>query len=228
MDAYRLETGTEVMNRLLDGGYESDIITTIYGPGGSGKTNLCLLAAVAVVKKGKKVIYIDTEGNFSVARLMQLDSDYKTTLESIMLMKVTDFEQQTDIFDRLNKLITNDVGLVIVDSIASLYRLERDDNPDEATEINRILGRQLSRMSKITRTKNIPILTTNQVWQSFDDDIVRMVGGKLLVYASKCLIELQKFKVGKRRAILRKHRSLPESKDVVFRIVQKGIDEVSS
>lgn len=45
-------------------GYESDIITTIYGPAGSGKTNFSLLAAVSCASKGNKVLFIDTEGDF--------------------------------------------------------------------------------------------------------------------------------------------------------------------
>jgi len=48
-----------------------------------------------------------------------------------------------------------------------------------------------------------------------------MVGGDLLKYWSKCLIELQ-YKEGKRKAILRKHRSLPE-KELMFVIINSGI-----
>ena len=50
----RLSTGKEFTDTLLDGGYESDVITTIYGPPGVGKTNFCLLAMMRV--KDKKVL----------------------------------------------------------------------------------------------------------------------------------------------------------------------------
>ena len=56
----KISAGSFDLNKFLFGGYEKDIITTIYGPGGSGKTNFCLLAAVSQAKKGNKVIYIDT------------------------------------------------------------------------------------------------------------------------------------------------------------------------
>ena len=61
----RVDSGSEVMNDLLDGGFESSVITTIYGGAGSGKTNICLLFACNL---GKKVIWIDTEGSFSIER----------------------------------------------------------------------------------------------------------------------------------------------------------------
>ena len=49
-----------------------------------------------------------------------------------------------------------------------------------------------------------------------------MVGGDIIKYASKCLVELQV--VGKnRRAVLRNHRSLPEEKNIMFKIANSGI-----
>jgi len=53
-------------------GHERDIITTIYGPAGTGKTNFCMLVAISQAKKGNKVIFVDAEGGFSVERLKQI------------------------------------------------------------------------------------------------------------------------------------------------------------
>ena len=39
----KISTGAEFFNNFLEGGYDNDIVTTIYGPSGSGKTNLCLI-----------------------------------------------------------------------------------------------------------------------------------------------------------------------------------------
>jgi DNA repair protein RadB len=50
-----------------------------------------------------------------------------------------------------------------------------------------------------------------------------MVGGDILKYGSKCLIELQMAPNNKRRAVLKKHRSMPEEKSVVFEIKEKGL-----
>ena len=56
----KISTGAVFLDKLLEGGYEKDIITTIYGPAGSGKTNLCILCAINTARLGKKVVYIDT------------------------------------------------------------------------------------------------------------------------------------------------------------------------
>ena len=79
----RLPSGSKILDSLLDGGYEKDIITTVYGPAGSGKTNLCILSAVNTVRNKKKVVYIDTENNFSVERVKQIALDHKKILENI-------------------------------------------------------------------------------------------------------------------------------------------------
>ncbi len=221
-----IETGTEVIEELLGGGYESDIITTVYGPSGSGKTNIVLLAAVSAAEKGKKVIYIDTEGGFSVARLEQLTSHSKKVMENILFLKPTKFSEQKKAFEKLNELVNKrDIGLIIVDTIAMLYRLELGRNED-VYEINRELGSQIADLSEITRKKNIPVLVANQVYSGFDNtnkESVKMVGGDIIKYGSKCLIELQNLQNGKKRAVLKKHRSLPEGREAIFEIKENGL-----
>ena len=63
----RITTGSMSFDGLLEGGFEKDVISTIFGPAGSGKTNLCLIT-LANFSSHKKIIYIDTEGSFSVSR----------------------------------------------------------------------------------------------------------------------------------------------------------------
>lgn len=225
----KISSGTPVFDALLDGGYETEIITTIYGPAGSGKTNLCLFCAKEVVKKGKKVIFIDTEGGFSVARLQQIEPEYKKLLENIIFLKPTKFSEQKKAFSKLNDLTkTKKIGLIIVDTIAMLYRLELGKT-EEVYEINRELGKQIACLTEITRKQKIPILITNQVYSNFNErDKINMVGGDILKYGSKCLIELQITPDNKRRAVLKKHRSLPEGKNVIFEITHTALISATS
>jgi hypothetical protein len=52
-----------------------------------------------------------------------------------------------------------------------------------------------------------------------------MVGGDILRYAPKGLIELQRLPDGTRTATLKKHRSLPE-KSVRFRVTEDGVEQL--
>lgn len=219
----RQKTNT-ILDKLING-LEKDVITTVYGPAASGKTNICISSAVEIAKEGKKVIYIDTEGGFSVERLKQLVEDYENILDHILFFKPTSFEEQKNVFEKLNEIVNEKVGLVVVDSISMLYRLERKG---EDMEINRELGRQLGVLNEICRKKNIPVIITNQVYANFDDkNKVNMVGGDILKYWSKCLIELSNFASGKRLAVVRKHRAMGE-KELFFEIRQDGLFEVEA
>ena len=219
-----IPSGSKILDRMLDGGYEKDIITTAYGPAGSGKTILCMLCTINMARNNKKVIYVDTENNFSIERLKQIAPyDYNRILEQIVFLKPTSFEEQKKAFDKLREIVDQKIGLIVVDTIAMLYRLELGKNED-VYGVNRELGRQISYLNEIARKKNIAVLITNQVYADFEDKSkVNIVGGDLLKYSSKCLIELQITPAGNRRLILRKHRSIEQEKEIIFKIVEGGI-----
>src|SRR3989344_2867767 len=223
----KIPTGSKILDSFLEGGYEKDIVTTIYGPAGSGKTVLCLLCSINMARSGKKVVYIDSEGGFSIDRLKQISShinlDYTKILDNMVFLRPTSFEEQKKSFEKLKEIVNDKIGLIIVDSIAMLYRLELGKSEDIQNG-NRELGRQISYLTEIARKKFIPVLVTNQVYSDFDvKDKVNIVGGDILKYGSKCLIELQVTPNGNRRAILKKHRSIQEERDMIFKIVEGGV-----
>ena len=223
METKRIPTGSKILDSMLNGGYDPDIITTIYGPAGSGKTVLCMLCAINLARKDKKVIYVDTESGFSTERLRQIALDYKKILDNTIFLRPVSFDEQKKVFEKLKDIVNEKIGLIVIDTIAMLYRLELGKN-DDVYEVNRELGRQISYLNEIARKKDIPVLVTNHVYADFEEkDKVNIVGGDILKYGSKCLIELQITPSNNRRAILKKHRSLAEEKEIIFKIVEGGI-----
>ena len=231
----RVSTGTEVLDKLLDGGYESDIVTAVYGPPGSGKTTTCLIAALSAASakenKDKKVVFIDTEGGFSTERLQQLAGDSSTAkkaMERIMLLKATNFAEQKRYIETLSEqtsLAGSKICLIICDTISSLYRIERGG--EDNSNLNRELGKQLGTLLTIARTKEMPVIVSTPVYADFSDKTsVKIVGGDILKYSSKCLIELRTNQNGTRTAALIKHRSIPE-RYVTFKIKESGFEEAS-
>jgi len=220
----KISAGSYDLNKWLYGGYESDIISVIYGGPGTGKTNFCLLAAVSQAKKGKKVIYMDSEGGFSVERIKQLvPENTEEVLENILLLKPTNFVEQKKDFDKLLEILKDEVSLIIIDSMTILYRLElasaKENDEKEVKRVNSELARQMRTLAEIARKRNIPVIVTNQVYNW--EDTQRMVAGDIMKYWGKCLIELRN-ENGRRFALLRKHRSLGE-KELEFEIRNDGI-----
>jgi DNA repair protein RadB len=238
MKTEKISTGSYDLNTWLYGGYERDIITMIAGPPGCGKTNFVILAACSQAKKGNKVIFVDTEGGFSVERIKQIvgAENAEGVLKNIFLLKPTNFEEQKkDFLKLLNFIKKEDVGLIVIDGMAMLYRLEigeahnlKDD--EKIKEVNREIAKQMRILAEISRKQNIPVLITNQVYMEFlsEEDFKKgvergtnLVGGDLFKYWSKCIIEL-KNDDGKRKAILLKHRNMPQ-KEINFLIKDEGI-----
>ena len=234
----KISAGNYDLNKFLWGGYDQDIITTIYGPGGSGKSNFCMLVCVSQAKKGNKVIFIDTEGGFSTERFKQIHGGEKEAvekdIENVLILNPTSFEEQEKAFEDLLKLLkNNDVSLIIVDSIGMLYRLElaeaiKSEDTFKIQNVNRKLASQLRTLNEICRKQKIPVIVTNQVYSNYVKDVEdaitkenQMVGGDLLKYWSKCLIELDN-RMGRRKLILKKHRSIRQ-KEMGFEIINSGI-----
>ena len=232
----KIMTGSYDLNKWLNGGYENDIITMFYGPSASGKSNFVILAACHNAKKGKKIIFIDTEGSFSLDRVKQITGNLpEVALKNIVILKPTNFKEQKEAFLKLHREIkSKNIGLIVVDSMTMLYRLElaeaRKLGIDEVRSVNNDLGKQMNALYEISRKQGIPVLITSQVysdflseedWQAGKEAGVNVVGGDLLKYYCKCIIELQN-RGGKKKAIIRKHRSMPES-ELNFEVVNEGV-----
>ncbi|MBU1129668.1 MAG: DNA repair and recombination protein RadB [Nanoarchaeota archaeon] len=237
MTTNKISAGSYDLNKWLFGGYENDIITMLAGPPGCGKTNFAILAACSQAKKGNKVLFMDTEGGFSIERIKQIAGEnYKDILKNIILIEPTSFEDQKKVFQKILEQVKKEhISLLIVDGMAMLYRLELGDaiKTKEASNIqsvNREVATQMRILAEIARKQKIPVIITNQVYSGFlsEEDWknkverqVNIVGGDLMKYWSKCIIEL-KNNNGKRKAVLLKHRSLPE-KEFGFVIKNEGV-----
>ena len=135
----------------------------------------------------------------------------------------------------LGKVSKENVGLIIVDGMAMLYRLELGDalnlkDDSKVKEVNREVALQMRILAEISRKQRIPIIITNQVYSGFLPEDkwkkgikpeVNLVGGNLFKYWCKTIIELQN-ENGKRKAVLSKHRSMPQ-KEFNFEIRNEGV-----
>ena len=232
----KIMTGSRDLNLWLEGGYEKGIITLFYGPAASGKSNFCTLASCHQAKKDKKVIYIDTEASLSLDRIKQISGNLpEMILKNLIIFKPMNFAEQKKVFTKLlQECKSKNISMIIVDSMVMFYRLElaeaRKKSQDEVRRINNELANQMKALYEIARKHDIPILITTQVYNDFQkeedwlagkDPSVNVVGGDILKYWSKCIVELQN-KNQKKKAIIRKHRSLPE-KEINFEVCNEGI-----
>ena len=212
---------------MLGGGFEKGTITQIFGAPSSGKSNVALSLAVNVAKSDKKVIYIDTKGGISIDRIKQISGeDFSKVANNIIVFEPTNFLEQNDTIKSIDVWLRknhDDVDLIIVDSAVALYRV--DDM--KSSRLNKELGKQMGILSKIARQYDVAVILTNQIYSSYDDEgnnDIKAVGGTILQYWSKAIIQLERGDdINQRIATLKRHRSIPEGKQAIFSITSRGI-----
>ncbi|NYT00763.1 MAG: DNA repair and recombination protein RadB [Methanocellales archaeon] len=219
----RYSSGCKKIDELLGGGFEVGTVTQLFGVAGSGKTNICLQLAIETVKRGKKVVYIDSEG-FSPERFGQIaGEDVEKIAKDIVIYEPLNFEQQYSAIKDLEKMIDG-VGVIIHDSAVSFYRFELDE--ERGIELKRELANQIACLLQLARKYDVAVVITNQIYMDIDNGKFHPIGGNMVEHLSKAIIQLEKQDKGKRRAILRKHRSRPEGVSCEFVLTQDGVRDI--
>jgi DNA repair protein RadB len=232
----KVDTGCTSLDELLGGGFESGTVTQLYGEAGSGKTNICLQMAVKYASRGESVIIIDSEG-LSTERFVQIAQAHLAEGEElerlaarIILYQPRTFEQQTSCIHEIDTVIKekegkSGVGLILLDSATLFYRLELDD--DRSMHLRRVLANQIMHLLELARQYDLVVIITNQVYTDIENGKLRPTGGSALEHLSKVIVQLEKVAgaTGKRRATLKKHRSMPEETSCIFFITGRGVED---
>ena len=225
----RIPVGCESLDTLLEGGIETGTVTLVYGPPGSGKTNVGLSATVTTADRGERALYIDTEG-MSPARLHQFveglsDPEHRGhTTERISVRSAHDFDEQAAAVKDAAS-VADQLRLIVVDSLTGFYRLERTADERDGDAL-RAVTRQVTHLLSLARKHDLAVLATNQVFTDPEADRVRPLGGHTLGHWAGAVIRLDRFRGGNRRATLEKHRSLPAGGTAGFRISDTGLEPV--
>jgi len=221
MKTDRRTSGNAALDRLLGGGLEVRTVTQFYGEPASGKSTLCMIAAVSCLRAGHPVVFIDSEG-FSIERFRQIaGTDTEKIADRLYLFEPIDFEHQGAMIAEAEKVLkTQEPGLLVMDSATALYRTDLEKGRDSI----QMLTRQMIQLLGFSKRYEMPVIITNQVYMDTLKNTYFGLGGTALEHLSKVIIRLEKIDShGFRRARLVKHRSQPEGAYFDFEIVEDGI-----
>jgi len=191
---YRISTGCSSIDGLLGGGITSGSITLIYGEAETGKTSLAIQCAVNSAKIGYKTIFVDSDGGFTPERLYQIARGFSEEASAlIIIMRPKDFREQAEIIDNLDRCVTERLGLVVIDTVTSLYRSALGIS-ESLFALNRELNRQVATLAELSKAYGMPILLTSQVRESFTDERVEIepVATRVLRFWSDVVIGLNR------------------------------------
>lgn len=222
----RWPTGIPVFDALLGGGLDTDSLTEVYGEGGTGKTIFALALTVHALSEGRWVLYLDTEGVSPHRLAASATGLTPQDLERLLVVAPKDLQAQGRAVSRaaiLARGAERPVGLIVLDSATHYYRLARTEEDED--EARRALTEQIGELASVARTREIPVLFTNQVWRSIREGTLEPLGGSFLNHAAKTILRFDRLEGDRRRAVLLKHRALAE-RFADFRITEHGLTGV--
>ena len=191
---HKIPTSCEAIDKILQGGIPLESVSLVYGEAETGKTTLAIQCAINCARQGYKTLFVDCDGTFYARRLSQIAiGDFKDIAELIILMKPDNFGEQAIVIDRLTDYMTKSFGLVVIDTITSLYRAEIAERPEKTFELNRELNRQMACLAQIARTQKIAVLITSQVRSVFNETYVSIepVATRVLKFWADTIIDMK-------------------------------------
>lgn len=234
----RLTTGSKELDNLIGGGIETQSITEVYGKMASGKSQWCFQTAITVQLPKEQgglegaCLYIDSENSFRPERVIQIAKrfgmDSEAALKNIYVARAYNAEHQMILADKATEMVkTNNIKLVIVDSLTAQFRSEFVGRGTLA-ERQQKLNKHLRTLQKLAEMNNVAVLVTNQVMSRPDilfGDPTEPIGGNVVGHASKTRLYLRKSKEDKRVAKLVDSPSLPDG-EALYRITENGIEDI--
>lgn len=173
-DAGVISLGSPSFDFCLYGGLPKYRMIEFSGAEGSGKTTAAFLAAASYQREEKKqnpdnpraVVYVDNEGTLDKvwAKKMGFDVDDEIVPTAYFTPEGQSAEK---IFDRLIDLIeSGEVGLIIIDSLATLIPMQLEDESMEKQQMGGI-AKSLTRFSNaiigLLRKYKVTLIAINQV-----------------------------------------------------------------
>src|SRR3972149_40501 len=190
----KILTGCSCIDSHLNGGISPQSVTLIYGEPETGKTTLAMQCAVNCAMQNLKTLFVDCDNTFSPKRLSQVASGkFEEIANRIILIRPADFGEQTAVIDRISEYTANNFGLVVIDTLNSLYRAEVAEPSGKAFGRNRELNRQLAILAQTAKAQKIPVVITRQVRSVFDESYINVapVATRVLKFWADTIIAMK-------------------------------------
>ncbi len=227
----RITTGSNALDGLLGGGFETGAITEAFGAYGAGKSQLAHVLCVNLQKENpdKVAVFIDTESTFRPERIKQFikpGMDMEKVLKNIKVARAFNSDHQMLLSEKVEDLIKKglNVKLVVVDSLTAHFRAEfvgRGTLADRQQKLNK----HMHTLMRLATTYNLCVYVTNQVMSKpdvFFGDPTEAIGGHIVSHNSTYRIYLRRGKKGSRVAKMVDSPNLPEG-EAMFYVEEAGI-----
>ena len=162
-----LRTGVDMLDEFLGGALPRGITLDVYGPGGSGKSQVLTRAAAEAAAGGFRVAFVDTTGHFRPERVLQMRPQ-PAALDRIMVLRATSVAEQVAAPARIG-----DMDMLLVDNVTDLFSYEYSGE-GTAPARGRMLGKHMLDMSRRAARDGIAVMVANTVRYDGDGEAESM------------------------------------------------------
>jgi len=223
----KILTGCSCIDSKLHGGISPESVTLIYGEPETGKTTLAMQCAVNCAMQNLKTLFVDCDNTFSPKRLSQVASGkFEKIADRIILIRPNDFREQTAVIDRISEYTAKNFGLVVIDTLTSLYGVKVAEASGKAFRLNRELNRQMAILTQTAKTQKMPVVITSQVRSVFNDSYVSVapVATRVLKFWADAIIAMKPTENPQTiKAVLEKPHEKAQEATCHLRINETGI-----
>jgi DNA repair protein RadB len=190
----KILTGCRCIDASLDGGISPGSLLLVYGEPETGKTTLAMQCAANCALQNFKTLFVDCDNSFAPKRLSQVTAGkFEEIADHIILVKPNDFREQEAVIERLAEYTAKNFGLIVIDTVTSLYRVKVAEASGRVFGLNRELNRQMAILAQTAKTQKIPIIVISQVRSVFDDSYVSVapVATRVLKFWADTIIAMK-------------------------------------
>lgn len=225
-------TGIGCIDNALEGGISPETVTLIYGEPETGKSTLAVQCAFNCAMQDLKTLYVDCDNTFSSKRLAQIAAGkFEEIADRIILVKPLDFREQTAVIDRIGDYVTKNFGLIVIDTMNSLYgaKVAEAATKSKAFSVNRELNRQMAILAQTAKIQKIPIIITSQVRSMFSDPSgsVKPAANRVLTFWADNIIALKPTETKTIKATIEKNHANTVHVTCYVQIGERGISEAT-
>ena len=209
----RLTLSLEECNRVLGGGIVPGSLVLIGGDPGIGKSTLLLQVAAALAESGRSIVYVSGEESPTQLKL-RADRLGIAGRESLFILPETNMDSI------LAQLADSNAGMVIVDSIQTVYLDSLDSPPGSVGQIRECA----MKLMQWAKTSNTPVMLSGHVTKDG-----AIAGPRVLEHIVDAVLYLEGEPFGRYRLLRSVKNRFGSTNEVgVFEMRNTGLVEVTN
>jgi len=156
-ESARIHTGIGEVDRVLGGGFMGGSVVLMHGAPGIGKSTLLLQISAAIARQSPERSVLYASGEESVGQIAGRASRLEAVAPRLLLIAETRMETVLEAAREL--AIAGELGLLVVDSIQTVYSTDHEGLPGNVSQIRAVCAQLIS----FAKQHDVPVVIVGHI-----------------------------------------------------------------